>query len=215
MNNKTTQKPRKVWHTSHMAWMTKVAKIVRTAGHSVEGIVLAAKPGSLVQKSSPKVESECFDQLDLLLDQAKAALWLSVASEGWVRKIERASGPSRAADLSRMDAREMFSRRERLSEGCHAGDRGFQKRLAQSPSFGGAIGPIEVATPWKDVFFTLDQVGYSVQSFAQQRKHDLAKKGTRATRKIEAPTRVHFDLGRLSTSPTACIPGLDLPCPRR
>jgi CRISPR-associated protein Cmr6 len=67
----------------------------------------------------------------------------------------------------------------------------------------------EIKTPWKNVWYALDHLGYSYQSFAQSRKHSLEKKALGLPRRIGSPHKDRFnptgfmrDLGESARHPS-------------
>ena len=58
---------------------------------------------------------------------------------------------------------------------------------------------LEIATPWRDCWFTLDQLGYAIQGFAQQLKHDPAKAALGCRGRSTVPDAIHFPVN----NPTA------------
>lgn len=135
----------------------------------------------------------------IVLDQAKAALWLLCQFGGVGSKSRKGFG-----SLSCIDA------------GVNAITLGGCKEVAQKfrsewglPDGGKAktgsatleeILQLEIETRWKDPWFALDQLGYSVQAFAKQYAHKEEKLALGLPRKIHGPREdgpVHAHDGRL------------------
>ena len=118
-----------------------------------------------------------------ILGQAKAALWLlcrfgGVGSRG--RKGFGSFADIIVKDIASTDDCETLASTFRQKYGLQ------EQKGTQSPSLA-ARTTIEIATPWKNPWTALDQLGYAVQSFAQKYAHDKRKKALGLPRQIHAP----------------------------
>jgi CRISPR-associated protein Cmr6 len=123
----------------------------------------------------------------LILQQAKAALWLLAHFGGVGSKSRKGFGSF--ADIATDDAGTVDLCRTvavAFRQACRC-DGPFQERLADSLALAQMLPPLEIPTGWKDHWFALDQLGYAIQSFAQKHKHDRAKTALGLPRQIHGP----------------------------
>ena len=123
----------------------------------------------------------------LILQQAKAALWLLTHFGGVGSKSRKGFGcfVDIAGDaIGTVELCEQAAADFRRVCGC---DGAFQERLADSLALAQMLPPLEITTGWKDHWFALDQLGYAVQSFAQKHKHEPAKAALGLPRQIHGP----------------------------
>lgn len=125
-----------------------------------------------------------------ILAQAKAALWLLCHLGGVGSKSRKGFGSF--ADLPGMTLEDCKKAARDFRSACGT-DAPFRKSQAESPSLELMLTPLELSTPWQNPWFTLDQVGFAAQSFAQQYKHRLEKKALGLPRKIGAPQQGQFN----------------------
>jgi CRISPR-associated protein Cmr6 len=124
----------------------------------------------------------------MILDQARAALWL-LCHYGGVGSRSRKGFGSLACNL------------ELDLEGCRSLAAGLRRHLGLAYKGGAAsatssidamLEPFEIETPWKNAWTVLDQVGYASQAFAQHYKHNVEKRGLGLPRNIGAPQTGRF-----------------------
>ena len=105
-----------------------------------------------------------------ILQQAKAALWLLTHFGGVGSKLRKGFGcfaDIAADDVGAVDRCRQAAAAFRRACGC---DGPFQEQWADSLALEQMLPPLEITTRWKDYWFALDQLGYAVQSFAQEQK---------------------------------------------
>ena len=125
----------------------------------------------------------------LVLQQAKAALWLLVHFGGVGSKSRKGFGSFAdiaAEGVDSVDRCRQTAAAFRQTCGC---DSQFNDRFADSLSLARMLPPLEVPTAWKDPWYALDQLGYAFQSFAQQHKHKRMKAALGLPRQIHGPRR--------------------------
>jgi len=127
----------------------------------------------------------------LVCDQAKAALWLLCHFGGVGSKARKGFGSFLDVEVDNFDLEKCKSVAEAFRTTCGLSAT-YEENRAESPSLEQIIQPIEIKTPWKDCWFTLDQIGFSAQAFAQQYKHNLKKKALGLPRRIGSPTQGEF-----------------------
>jgi len=120
---------------------------------------------------------------DTILNQAKSALWLLCHFGGVGSKARKGFGSF--ADIGEMGLDECKKYAREFREICGVAE--HQENDAASPTLGKMLGPVEIQTEWKDYWFALDQLGFSVQRFAQRYKHRLEKKALGLPRNIKSP----------------------------
>ena len=125
---------------------------------------------------------------DLVLTQAKAALWLLCHFGGVGSKARKGFGSF--ADPGSMSLGECVRAAEdfRLASGLLK----RPEQVAESSALGAMLPPLEIPTPWRDSWFALDQLGFSAQAFAQRYKHRAEKKALGLPRRIGAPIQGPF-----------------------
>jgi len=100
--------------------------------------------------------------LSLVLEQAKAALWLLCHFGGVGSKSRKGFGSF--ADIEGSLDRCKNAARE-FREACGVGER--EAREAESPALESMLEPVQVPTPWTNAWFVMEQIGDAAQSFAQ------------------------------------------------
>ncbi len=125
---------------------------------------------------------------DLVLSQARAALWLLSHYGGVGSKGRKGFGSFADVDvegISGLDDCRRLGREFRAA--CGLGDPVFSVGVAASPSLQQVIVLPDVPTRWTDPWFALNEVGYSAQAFAQDHKHENAKKALGLPRDVRPP----------------------------
>jgi CRISPR-associated protein Cmr6 len=126
---------------------------------------------------------------DLVLDQARAALWLLAAFGGVGSKgrkgfgsleLQDFDGPAGLADC------EATASELRRAIGL---DGPWRAEQSQSPSMGERLQPLEIETTWNDPWYALDQLGFAYQEFAQQYAHKREKLALGLPRNIHGPLK--------------------------
>ena len=126
----------------------------------------------------------------VVLEQAKAALWLLCQFGGVGAKCRKGFGSLRAqaglAEVSLENLMQGASELRRL-----AGLNDNRPDNPQSPSIDRAIIQ-QVPTPWTNYWYALDQLGFAAQTFAKRYKHNVEKRALGLPRKIGQPTTGRF-----------------------
>jgi CRISPR-associated protein Cmr6 len=124
---------------------------------------------------------------DVVLQQAKAALWLLTHFGGVGSKARKGFGSF--ADISCGDVNSLDDCRKAAAAfrslcGC---DGTFHDQLAESLALERVLRLDDIPISWKDYWFSLDQLGYASQAFAQQLRHNRAKLALGLPRQIHGP----------------------------
>jgi len=145
---------------------------------------LTARDGFLRRPESNTATPPMRVPASLILQQARAALWLlchyggvgSKARNGFgsLAQIGQSDDESKRAEIEKMAAD--FRRECPVPE--HA------KNQSHVPSLKHALEELKISTPWKNYWFVLDQLGYSIQAFAQKHKRNWIKEALGLPRKI-------------------------------
>lgn len=128
---------------------------------------------------------------ELLMQQAQAALWL-LCHYGGVGQRKRKGfgglGELTGLALSEDKCLELGTefRRHCQVHGEFADDK------AESPALMQRIELADIATPWKNPWFALHQLGESLQTFMQQHKHEAVKQGLGLPRPMDPPVNGEF-----------------------
>jgi len=120
----------------------------------------------------------------LVLEQARAALWLFCYLGGAGSKSGKGFGSF--ADLDGMSLAKCKETAKRFRAACDC-DHPFVEKEVGSPSLGIMLPIIEIPTRWKDCWFALDEVGFSMQKFAQGHAHNEIKVHLGLPRNIDGP----------------------------
>lgn len=152
---------------------------------------MTARPGKSVEiDRRGKVVREVPLRPEWVLGQARAALGLLCQLGGVGSKSRNGFGSF--ADQPGFDLPAARRAAAEFRAACGLAG-GFQPARAESlaleelvPAAGGAAWA-EVPTPWRDPWFALDQVGATMQSFAQGRAHNPAKLALGLPRQIHGP----------------------------
>jgi CRISPR-associated protein Cmr6 len=123
----------------------------------------------------------------LILEQAKAAIWLLTHFGGIGSKSRKGFGCFKDIRLEGIGSFDDCRRiAQQFRQACRC-DGSFRERLAESPALEQLLPPVEIVTSWKDPWFALDQLGYATQAFAQKYAHNPAKAALGLPRKIHGP----------------------------
>lgn len=122
----------------------------------------------------------------LVQGQVKAALWLLCRYGGVGSKGRKGFGSfADFEDDSISSVQDCQEHARTFRETCRLQ---YRKGETHSPALEGMMA-IEVATPWKNPWTALDQLGYAVQSFAQKYAHKEEKKALGLPRRIPGPRK--------------------------
>jgi CRISPR-associated protein Cmr6 len=127
---------------------------------------------------------------DLILEQAKSALWLLCHYGGMGAKCRKGFGSLRIqAGLAGITLGSLKKTAADLRK--HTGLPIAVLNEPKSPSIDIAIMQ-SVPTPWSNYWYALDQLGFVVQTFAKRYKHNVEKRALGLPRKIGAPMTGNF-----------------------
>ena len=127
----------------------------------------------------------------VVLEQAKAALWLLCNYGGVGSKARKGFGSLTAADFDGWGLADCQRAAAELREQIGLPNR-HQDGLAESSSLQQSLGVCEVPFHWPDVWHVLDQIGFAYQAFSQRYKHRLEKKALGLPRRVGRPCSGHF-----------------------
>jgi CRISPR-associated protein Cmr6 len=122
--------------------------------------------------------------------QVRAALWLLCQFGGVGSKSRKGLGSLQLVHDSTLSLDGCKSIGKEFRDGC-----GVKSRLnerPETPALECMLDPVQVVTPWNDVWFALDQVGFSAQAYAKKFKHDRTKCALGLPRRIGAPVKGEF-----------------------
>ncbi|MCR4413890.1 MAG: type III-B CRISPR module RAMP protein Cmr6, partial [Thermoguttaceae bacterium] len=120
----------------------------------------------------------------LILRQAQAALWL-LSHYGGVGSKGR-NGFGSLAQIGESDDEHKRAEFERVAADFRqkCGAKESQQAHAEIASLKDVLPILSIPTPWKSYWFVLDQLGYSIQAFAQKHKRNWIKEALGLPRKI-------------------------------
>lgn len=120
----------------------------------------------------------------VILDQAKAALWLLCHFGGIGAKSRKGFGSFKDIEDSNLSLDWRKERAKDLRRLCkqHVS---YRTGPTESPSIDNMLEPLTVPLPWKDPWFALDQIGFSYQAFAKYYKHRAEKKALGLPRRVD------------------------------
>ena len=143
-------------------------------------LTLSARRG-FIPENGPFVEA-----VDILR-QGQMALWMLCRYGGVGSKARNGFGSFADVEINAIGSvQDCKDAGERLRD--MIGLRGSRKGWSKSSSLDGMLEALEVATPWRDAWDALDQLGGAMQSFARKNKHDERKAALGLPRKIHGPT---------------------------
>lgn len=122
--------------------------------------------------------------------QAAAALWLLCRFGGIGSKSRKGFGSLADISIQIGDAdgiRSLEDCRKAAAAFRSIHDANTAQIKPETAAIDDLIGPREIALPWRDPWFALDQVGYAAQGFAQRYKHESVKQVLGLPRKIHGP----------------------------
>lgn len=129
---------------------------------------------------------------EIALEQATDAFYLLCTRGGIGAKCRKGFGsialPEKLSGWSLDRCRESA---KRLRQSLNKDDYPFVKEKTFTPSIDSMLQK-EIPTPWNCHWYVLDQLGFSYQSFAQAKKHQLEKQALGLPRKIGMPQSGQF-----------------------
>jgi len=159
----------------------------------------------LDRKGKPIKNTERVIPKDVVLDQAKAALWWLCALGGVGSKARKGFGNFKNPPEFGDDyyGAKFVSKGKLLREACGVSEEGFRTECALSPALrqmvdlGRKVNPngngwIEVTPNVSSVWQALDWVGMKAQQFAQAHKHQREKQALGLPRRIGHPAQGQF-----------------------
>lgn len=142
-------------------------------------LTLNARQGRLLQDSPPIEAAD-------ILRQGQASLWLLCHYGGVGSKARNGLGSFSDVEVDGIgtieDCKEIGVRFRR-----GVGLAGHLRLPAKSSSLDDMLEVLESATPWRNPWVALDQLGGAMQSFARDNKHDKRKAALGLPRKIHGP----------------------------
>jgi len=117
----------------------------------------------------------------MILEQAQAALWLLCRFGGVGSKSRHGFG-SLSGKIDGWSNDRVLKVAHSLRQAMPIAE--VANTLVSTPALETALPSIELSTPWPDVWFALDQVGFSLQAFAQSNKRKWRKEALGLPRKI-------------------------------
>ena len=124
-----------------------------------------------------------------VLRQGEAALWLLCRYGGVGSKSRKGFGSFADIEvdgIATIDECKAHAATVRRVAGLAAVG---PRRSLRSLSIDNMLEPVEVETPWHDPWQVLDQIGFSMQAFAQKNKHEKRKAALGLPRQIHGPRR--------------------------
>ncbi|PIQ23538.1 hypothetical protein COW36_13775 [bacterium (Candidatus Blackallbacteria) CG17_big_fil_post_rev_8_21_14_2_50_48_46] len=128
---------------------------------------------------------------EMVLEQAKAALWLLSHYGGSGQRMRKGLGNFQTPIELNESLNHWLENAEQLREHCGFNTQ-FQEEQCETPSLVQRIEPEELLTPWKNEWFALHQLGIAYQSFMQKHKHQALKQGLGLPRMIGEPVQGEF-----------------------
>jgi len=119
-----------------------------------------------------------------VLQQAQAALWLLCQYGGVGSKGRNGFGSLAQLGESLDEGKQAVIEKAaaEFRQTCGVQSRGDTH--PQVPALNHALPVLSISTPWKNFWFVLDQLGYSIQAFAQKHKRNWIKEALGLPRKI-------------------------------
>jgi CRISPR-associated protein Cmr6 len=164
----------------------------------------ARRPAFQKDKSDPK--SPMTASPARAMEQARAALWLLCHFGGVGSKARKGFGSfEEPPALKQFTLSQCMKLAESFRSDCGLGAVSFNQSLADSPSLQQILPWEDMAVPWTDCFYALDQLGYAAQEFAKKYKHHREKKALGLPRNIGQPEQGQFNpygpIGNRHSSP--------------
>jgi len=121
---------------------------------------------------------------ELVLQQARAALWLLCQYGGVGSRGRNGFGSLAQLGESPDEGKRAVIEKAaaEFRQTCGVQSRGDAH--PQVPALNHALPVLSISTPWKSYWFVLDQLGYSIQAFAQKHKRNWTKEALGRPRKI-------------------------------
>ncbi|PKL76995.1 MAG: hypothetical protein CVV27_07425 [Candidatus Melainabacteria bacterium HGW-Melainabacteria-1] len=128
---------------------------------------------------------------EMILAQAQAALWLLGHYGGVGQRKRKGFGAIQAIEGLELSEDSCLDLGMQLRSHCMLGNE-FADERAESPSLMQRIELADIATPWKNPWFALHQLGESLQTYMQQHKHEAIKQGLGLPRPMDPPVNGEF-----------------------
>ncbi len=157
-------------------------------------VALMARASSLTRRNAQGklVETASLPDPELLLEQAKAALWLLCHFGGIGAKERKGFG---SLDVP-VELREWnLDRCRKAASALRIAGKVASGKASGAPSLEQMLTLDEVPTHWTNYWYAIDRVAAVAQAFAQQHKHCLEKKALGLPRNVRSPARGAFKPG--------------------
>lgn len=128
---------------------------------------------------------------EMVLQQAQAALWLLCHYGGLGQRKRKGFGSLQDLEELNWSEDHCLELGVQLRQHCQL-LHPYADERAESPSLMQRIELPEIATPWKNAWFVLHQLGESLQSFMQNHKHEAQKKALGLPRIMADPVNSEF-----------------------
>ncbi len=125
-------------------------------------------------------------------EQVQAAIWLLCQYGGLGQRKRKAFGSLQPQNWPDWNLDRVKSLAQAMRKHCQL-EQEFSEELALSPSLEQAF-ELEIATPWKNVWFVMHQLGESLQEYMQAHKHELEKKALGLPRQMKPPLNGAFSV---------------------
>lgn len=123
-------------------------------------------------------------------EQIQAAIWLLCQYGGLGQRKRKAFGSLQAQNWADWNLDHVKALAASLLKDCQL-EQVFNEDLAMSPSLAQTF-ELEIATPWKNVWFVMHELGESLQEYMQAHKHELEKKALGLPRPMKPPLNGEF-----------------------
>lgn len=143
-------------------------------------VTLSARDGIFDPPDAESARKPVRLSADLVLKQARAALWLLCRYGGIGSKGRNGFGSF--ADLPDYTLDEVKDLAAKFRSAC--GIRDQRPGCGECPHLDGALPPEQISVHWKNYWFVLDQLGFSLQAFAKEHKRKWIKEALGLPRKI-------------------------------
>ncbi len=154
-------------------------------------IALTARDGSYRQPNKTPNDEVLRIPADLILAEAKAALWLLCQFGGVGAKARKGFGSVTATEFDGWTRELCEQTASKLREVAGVTST-FREECARSPSLELVPGVVEVPFSRPNVWSVLDQVGFAYQAFAKKYKHQREKMALGLPRRIGQPVQGNF-----------------------
>lgn len=147
-----------------------------------------------------------------VMEEATNAFYLLSAVGGIGAKCRNGFGSLNIS--SSLNVEKCRESAEKLRQSLNINAKFNDKKIFSSSIDSGLILQKEIKTPWKNVWYVIDHLGFAYQAFAQSKKHLLEKKALGLPRNIGHPARGEFklskEMGKIERYPSPFFFHLDL-----